>query len=297
MSGLLLAAALLWAGATMALSTIRRLSRPPLADRLEPYAPGGTTPTTASAPGLLDLARPVAERLGRRLAAAAGVAEDLDRRLARVHADEDAGAFRLRQVGWAVAAFGAAGLAALALAVPTALATLALLGAPLLAFLVVEQRLAAASARWQEQLFRELPVVTEQLAMLLGAGYSVGSALQRLARRTRGAAGADLARACRRIGQGLSERRALAEWAEVAQLPAVDRLVAVLALDQETTDLGRLVAAEARAVRREAHRRLLEDIEQRTQKVWVPVTVATLVPGVLLLAVPFLEALRLFSTG
>lgn len=297
MSGLLLAAALLWAGATMSLSTVRRLTRPSLADRLEPYAPGGTMPGGASPPGLLDLARPLAEQLGRRLAGAAGVAEDLDRRLVRVHADEDAGAFRLRQVGWAVAAFGAAGLAALALQVPPALATPALLGAPLLAFLVVEQRLAAASTRWQEQLFRELPVVTEQLAMLLGAGYSVGSALQRLARRARGAAGADLARTCRRIGQGLPEQRALAEWAEVAQLPAVDRLVAVLALDQEATDLGRLVAAEARAVRREAHRRLLEDIERRTQQVWVPVTVATLVPGALLLAVPFLEALRLFSTG
>jgi hypothetical protein len=29
--------------------------------------------------------------------------------------------------------------------------------------------------------------------------------------------------------------------------------------------------------------------------VWIPVTVAALVPGVIFLAVPFIEALRLFS--
>jgi hypothetical protein len=29
--------------------------------------------------------------------------------------------------------------------------------------------------------------------------------------------------------------------------------------------------------------------------VWVPVTVAALVPGVLFMAIPFIEALRLFS--
>ena len=41
--------------------------------------------------------------------------------------------------------------------------------APLLAFLVVEQQLAGASARWQRRLFLELPVVAEQLGMLLSA--------------------------------------------------------------------------------------------------------------------------------
>jgi hypothetical protein len=44
-------------------------------------------------------------------------------------------------------------------------------------------------------------------------------------------------------------------------------------------------------------RELIEQIERRAQQVWIPVTVATLVPGAVLLAVPFLEALRLFSTS
>lgn len=48
-------------------------------------------------------------------------------------------------------------------------------------------------------------------------------------------------------------------------------------------------------MRREAHRELIETIERRTQQVWIPVTVAALLPGVLLMGVPFLEALSLFS--
>jgi hypothetical protein len=40
---------------------------------------------------------------------------------------------------------------------------------------------------------------------------------------------------------------------------------------------------------------LIETVERRGQQVWIPVTVAALVPGVLFMAVPFIEALRLFS--
>jgi hypothetical protein len=76
----------------------------------------------------------------------------------------------------------------------------------------------------------------------------------------------------------------------------VGRLVRVLALDRAATDLGRIIAEEARTTRREAQRRLVETLDRRAQQVWVPVTVATLVPGVLFLAVPFFEAMRLFTT-
>ena len=77
----------------------------------------------------------------------------------------------------------------------------------------------------------------------------------------------------------------------------VDRLVAVLALNREAGDLGRLISEEARTIRGDAHRELIETIERRGQQVWIPVTVATLVPGVIFMAVPFIEAMRLFTTG
>jgi tight adherence protein C len=130
----------------------------------------------------------------------------------------------------------------------------------------------------------------------VGAGFSLGAALNRLAARGTGACAQDLARVCGRIRQGLSEIDALREWAVTADVDALTRLVAVLALNREAGDLGRLVAEEARGIRRDVQRELIEQIERRAQQVWIPVTVATLVPGAVLLAVPFIEALRLFSS-
>jgi pilus assembly protein TadC len=142
---------------------------------------------------------------------------------------------------------------------------------------------------------RELPVVSEQLALLLNAGFSLGAALARVGARGQGCAARDLAIVVNRVRHGLSETEALREWANVAGVAGVDRLVGVLALHSESADLGRMVSAEARQARRDLHRSTIETIERRAQQVWVPVTVATLVPGVILLAVPFLSALRLFA--
>ena len=102
---------------------------------------------------------------------------------------------------------------------------------------------------------------------------------------------------CGRIRQGLGEQAALVEWAELADVEALDRLVSVLALNRQAADLGRLISEEARAMRRDAQRRLIETIERRAQQVWMPVTVAALVPGVLFLVVPFVQAMRLFTTA
>ena len=181
--------------------------------------------------------------------------------------------------------------------VPAPVAILMVIGAPLLTFLVIEQRLAHASEQWQRRSAEELPVVAEQLAMLINSGLSLGAALHRLAERGRGCVARDLEQVVNRIAQGLSEREALEEWADLVGVDAVSRLVGVLTLHSEATDLGRLVSAEGRQARRDLHRRTIETLERRAQQVWIPVTVATLVPGVILLAVPFLAALRLFSNA
>lgn len=296
---LLLAGLLTWVGATLVLSELRWFRRVPLAERLRPYAPGGLgRPARAgvlSVASFRDAVGPASRALGERLSRLAGVSEDLGVRLVRTHSPLDVTGFRVRQVGWSVAGFGAGALAAAALGLPALPGLLVVLGGPALAFLAQEQRIAAASARWQRRLFLELPVVAEQLALLLSAGWSLTSALHRLAARGTGACAADLRRVTARIGQGLSEADALREWAEIADVVAVDRLVPVLALSRDTSDLGRLVAEEARSIRRDVQRELIEAAERRSQQVWIPVTVATLVPGVLFLAIPFVEALRLFG--
>jgi Flp pilus assembly protein TadB len=290
----------LWAGVTLLLAERRWFARASLSERLRPYAGGALA--SQGRVGLLsmesfrEVVGPMSRSLGERLARLFGVSEDLAVRLDRVHSPLDVTAFRVRQVGRMTAAMAVTAFAVLVVRPPVLAGVFLVLGAPLFAFLVLEQRMASASKRWQRRLFLELPVLAEQLAMLLSAGYSLGAALSRLATRGSGASAQDLRRVIGRVRQGLSEVEALREWAGVARVDALDRLVPVLALNQEASDLGRLISEEARAIRRDVQRELTETMERRSQQVWIPVTVATLVPGVIFLAIPFIEALRLFSS-
>lgn len=292
---------LVWAGASLLLSQLSRLGRPTLAERLRPFHPGGSEPGRPagrrSGPSFEGVLVPIVRDTGDWLAGALGVGERAEPRLRRIHSPVTASTFRLRQAMAASAAAVVGGLVAAVAGVPAAVAILLLVGAPAFVFLVIEQRLARRSEQWQQATTEELPVVAEQLAMLLNAGFSVGTALQRLVGRGRGCIARDLGDVVNRVQQGLSEAAALAEWADSSGVEGVQRLVTVLALHSQAADLGRLVSAEARAARRDLQRRTLEQIERRAEQVWVPVTVATLVPGAILLAVPFLAALHAFSNA
>ncbi len=295
---LILVALAAFAGLTLLLSELRWFKRPSLTRRLAPYGPAGAA---ASYEGLSSLAFTAealvagCQAIGERAARLFGVSEELGVRLSRIHSPLDAGRFRVRQLGWSAAAMVAAGLVATLAGLPTVFAALFVLGSPLLAFLFLERQLDSASARWQRRIFTELPVVAEQLGTLTSAGWSLSSAIERIASRGTGACAADLGRVRSRMRQGLSEAEALREWGELAGVEELDRLISVLALNREATDLGRLISDEARSVRRQAQRELLESIERRNQQVWVPVTVAALVPGVLLMGTPFVDALTLFA--
>jgi Flp pilus assembly protein TadB len=296
-----LAGLVAFVGWALVLSGMPWFRRRPLVERVAAYVPGGVQQRPRS--GLLsavswrELVEPLARIVGERLSRVFGVTEPLAVRLERVHAPCGPTEFRVRQLGWVGLGFGVGSLVAVGVRAPGIVAVLLVIGGPLLAFLVVEQQLASASDRWKRHLVLELPVVAEQLGMLLGAGYSLSSALDRLARRGKGACGRDLGRVVERMRLGLSDVAALREWAAVADVLALHRLVGVLALNRQAGDLGRLIGEEARSIRRDVHRDLIETIERRAQQVWVPVTVATLVPGMIFLAVPFVEALRLFSNA
>ena len=107
----------LWIGATLVLSEVRWFARPPLAQRLRPYVPGGLAGGGRS--GLLsmesfrDVVAPLSRSVGERLARLFGVSEELAVKLDRIHSPLDVTAFRVRQVGRMTAAMGLAGLLAL----------------------------------------------------------------------------------------------------------------------------------------------------------------------------------------
>jgi tight adherence protein C len=301
MRGLVLACLLGGIGATLVLSEVRWFRQPSLTQRIGRYTSGSVPARprvgVVSIGSLREIVGPMVTTVGNRISRLLGVSEELSVRLDRIHSPLSPSAFRMRQLGFGLVAMAGASLMTLLVGPPLALAVLFLLGAPTLVFLLLENQLASASAAWQQRIFAELPIVAEQLGMLLGAGFSLGGALNRLAQRGSGACATDLVRVCNRMRQGLGERAALAEWAALADVNALDRLVAVLALNRDAADLGQLITEEARAIRQDAHRLLLETIERRAQQVWIPVTVATLVPGVLFIAVPFIEAMRLFATA
>ena len=296
---MMLATLAAWVGSTLLLAEVRALRRVHLRDRLRPHlgsgAPGTARAGVLSVDSLRDVLGPLVSGVGATLSRCLGVEDDLTLRLRRAGSPLDPTAFRLRQATWSAggAAVGLAlgGAAGLGTLVALALAA----GGAVLAFLVLEQQVVAASTRRQERLRAELPVVTEQLGMLLSAGFSLGAGLGRIARRGNGVCAEDLREVANRVRQGLSDIEALREWASVSEVPELHRLVSVLALNNETGDAGRLISEEARTMRADAHRRTVELMERRAQLVWVPVTVATLVPGVVLMAIPFLAALQDWS--
>lgn len=295
---LLLSAVVGWVGTVLLLAELRWFQRTPLVERLAPYVPGAWGTRRAgmlSVESFREAVAPIAAAVGERVSSVLGVTESLERRLTRVHAAIDPSGFRVRQLGWAVGVLGVASLFTVAVRPPAVFAVLLVLAGPALAFLVLEQQVVARSDDWKRRLYLELPVVAEQIGMLLGAGWSLFGALDRVASRGDGAVARDLRRVVARIRQGRSEIDALREWAALADVEAVDRLVAVLGLDRETTDLATLIADEARAIRADVHRELVELMGRRSQKVWIPVTVATLVPGILFIAIPFIEAVSAFA--
>ena len=289
----------LWAGSMLLLSELRWFRRLPLVERLRPFAPGGLR--TANRRGgagrsFDEVLAPLANSVGERLSRGFGVSEELALRLERVHSDDDVSSFRTRQFAISLGGLAFATLMLLAVRPPAPIALMVLISGPLVAFLLVEQRLARRSEDHQRRLFLELPIIAEQLGMLLSSGYSVSGALGRLASRGDGACARDLHRLTNRIQQGLPVSQALEEWARIVDITALYQLVSVLTLHQDTSDLGTLISTESRSMRRSLQRELLERIERRNQQVWVPVTVATLVPGVIFLAVPFMSALSGFSS-
>jgi tight adherence protein C len=297
----LLTGVLLWAGLTLLFAELRWFSRRSMVERLGPYVPGGmgvrTRAGVLSVESFREAVGPLARLLGTQFSRLFGVTEDLDRRLIRIHSKLDVTEFRVRQIGWAIAGFGVGLLATIAFRPPVVVALLLMLGGMILSFLVLEQQVSGASDRWKRSVYLELPVVAEQVGMLLGSGFSLSAALDRVARRGTGSAAQDIRRVLGRIRQGVSEDVALREWADLVEVDALDRLVSVLALNREATDLGRLIAEEARSIRQDVQRELVERMEARGQQVWIPVTVATLLPGVIFIAVPFTRALGGFLSG
>ncbi|MGQ0744762.1 MAG: type II secretion system F family protein [Acidimicrobiales bacterium] len=300
----LLLAVLAGGGAMIALSALPRFRRRSLTERLLPHTPAGIAQSARRRPtrsrretraGAKDHPVEGFGRLADVVVSGLGGFEPVATRLDRIGSESAIADFRIRQVAAALAGLVASAGLGWALA-PGAIAGLALLLAgPAAGMMAMDRHLHRLGRKWQAQVETELPVVVEQMAMLVDAGYSTGAAMARIARRGRGLVAADLGRVANRVAQGLTETQALGEWAQRSDLASVRRLVRLLDRGTQTTELGRLLAGEARSLRTSLHRLTLARVERRAQTIWIPVTVAALVPGTIFLAVPFMHALTAFG--
>jgi len=203
--------------------------------------------------------------------------------------------FRSRQIGGAITALAASGTALAAIGARPLLGLAGALGVAAAVYGASEHLLGRSMASRQTQITEELPIVAEQTGMLLATGMSLTSALDAVARRGHGICAEGLERVGARVAGGAAVEVALAEWADDAGSAEIRRFVGVLTLHEDATDVAALVSDEARSARMEAHRRLIARIERRSEQVWIPVTVAALVPGCVLLAIPFSDALSRYA--
>jgi hypothetical protein len=147
---IVLVALLAGVGTTLVLSELRWFS-PPAARRAPAALRAGWLEAPAPARGAVgrhpsrEVVRPLATAVGDLVGQVFGVRDDLPTRLARIHSPLDAAALRVRQLGWAGGVFVTAAALVLLAGPPTVLGALAVVGAPLLAFLVIEQQVITAS--------------------------------------------------------------------------------------------------------------------------------------------------------
>ena len=276
-----------WTGTAVLLDLVPWFRTPPLHRRLAPYRADGP-PARAPGQGAVHL---LLDQAADRLAGAFGMSGSLAERLGRAGVTAPPSAVRSRRFA-AVVVTSSISAAAVVASGPGWLVGCGFVAGAAAGTLVADELWMATRARRRaDQVRGELPVVAEQLGMLLSAGYSLPAALQRLAQRGNGAVADGLAQVVRRLRQGETERDALEEWARSTGVDGAERLVKVLTIHRQAGDLGQLISDEARSVRAEHHRALLESIARRGQLVWIPVTVATLVPGLVVLAVPFASAM------
>lgn len=300
MTALLAACALGGAvGASFLLAELPWFGRRPLHRRLGPYLTTGSAHrrTATVGEGIAQVLLPGLLSGSEALSRALGVVTSLPTRLERAAMMCTPAEFRVRQLLVGVGALLATAAATALIGPPLPVALIVVLGVPVLAVLSVEQHLSARGRRRCDELLAEMPVVVEQLGMMVRAGLSLQASLARLGARGDGVVASEVRRVLARVRAGASLDDALAGLALRWEIDPLRRLTSVLALHRDAGDLGTLIAREATTLRAEAHRELLERIERRSQLVWVPVTVATLLPGLVFLAVPFISALSAVTGG
>lgn len=153
------------------------------------------------------------------------------------------------------------------------------------------------STRIGRTLGATLTELVELTSILVNSGRSVNSALRRVAQDDAHPWSPHLRNVLSAADRGGIVGEELVKLANVVDVPNFERFAELVRLHVNTPELGQLLHAELSTLRRNRHLKLVETLEIRSQLVWIPVSIAILIPGTILLAIPLINSLKFFSAG
>ena len=173
--------------------------------------------------------------------------------------------------------------------------TAAGLGVAIMAFTAalwpVSARVAAKTAH-RKKLKTALPSIFERLAVSLAAGQSLLGAASRLAEDCDGPAAAVMTALTTGIASGLTPTQVTTQLAETFTPEVAEQFSGVLYGASQGADTVKIARSAAEELRKGEYRERLSQLEKNAQKIWMPITVAALVPGVIIIFVPFITVLK-----
>ncbi|MFI6832110.1 type II secretion system F family protein [Kribbella sp. NPDC050241] len=269
------------------LLVVRRLPflrRPSVDDRIAPYLRDLGGPEVFL--GVVDSSSPfyaIVRLFGPSLRAGAGRLERLlggaasiRRRLSRAGIERSVEEFRIEQVLWGTAAFGAGlvvSIVAVSFGVGNPVGMLVFCGLlGVLGVLARDTYLSTQVRRRERRLLAALPTVAELLALSVAAGEGPAAALDRVARSCRGELADELQRVLGETRAGETLVRALDGLADRTGLLALSRFADGLAVALERgTPLADVLRAQAGDIREAGRRELIESGARREVAMMVPV--------------------------
>jgi tight adherence protein C len=300
--------ALLAIGLLLVVRRLPFLRRPAIDDRIGPFLRDlggsdvflGVTDSSSPFYAVLRLFEPSLRGGAARLERILGGAASIRRRLARAGIDRTVEEFRIEQVLWGTAGFGAALLVsfiALSAGVGDPVGLILLCGiAAVVGILSRDTYLTSQVRRRERRLLAELPTVTELLALAVAAGEGPAAALDRVAKSSRGELARELQQVLAETRAGEQLVRALDALADRTGLVALSRFADGLAVALERgTPLADVLRAQAGDIREASRRELIESGARREVAMMVPVVFLVLPVTVVFAFFPGAVGIRLIA--
>ncbi len=166
---------------------------------------------------------------------------------------------------------------------------------PLAILLFKSSRIYQGERRRVRELKDALPLYIEQIGSFVASGLSIQSAIDRYLKTIKGPWSTPSRQMSAEIRRGANPGRALGMIASQYRLTGLDHLTRLLDANYSSPELPSLLDEQSRSLRRRQQLELTEKLAKRAQAVWIPVSVAALVPGIIFVMIPFVSALHAFG--